>query len=344
MVGGAGNDSMSTADASNVYLQAGNNGTQMSTTGGSSITLFGGAGNDTMSATGGSSITMVGGSGNDSLSATDGTAVLVIGGTAMPRCPPPAAPASPCSAAAATIPLRHRRHQHHPHRRLRQLHPVGGDNGGADPLANVSLQGGSGNATLTSSGGSSITLFAGRQRLAQLHRRLQHHPHRRLRQRQPCPHTNGTAVTLVGGTGNSSLATSGAPASPCSRHRQRHVSSTGGSSITLVGAPATTPSPPPAAPASSCRRLRQLHADLLRRLQHHPVRRHRQRLISSTGGSSITLIGGSGNDTVSATNAPPSPARRHRNSTLSTSGGSSITLFGGSGNDSMSATGGSSIT
>jgi len=58
--------------------------------------------------------------------------------------------------------------------------------------------------------------------------------------------------------------------------------------------------------------------------------------MSATGGSSITLVGGTGNDTMTVTAALRLHDRGSGNNDLASSGGSSITLFGGTGNDSLS--------
>jgi Ca2+-binding RTX toxin-like protein len=67
--------------------------------------------------------------------------------------------------------------------------------------------------------------------------------------------------------------------------------------------------------------------------------------LQSTGGSSITLAGGTGNDTLQSSGGTGvAQVGGSGNAMLSQTGGSSITLFGGTGNDTLQSTGGSSIT
>ncbi len=67
--------------------------------------------------------------------------------------------------------------------------------------------------------------------------------------------------------------------------------------------------------------------------------------LTASGGTSITLFGGSGNDSISSTGGTGvSLNGGSGNSTLTSSGGTSITLFGGSGSTTLSASGGTSVS
>ncbi len=68
--------------------------------------------------------------------------------------------------------------------------------------------------------------------------------------------------------------------------------------------------------------------------------------LSASGGSSITLMGGSGNDTLSAIGGASGIVMQGGtgNAVLNASGATSISMFGGTGNDMLTSTGGASIT
>ncbi|HVX14299.1 MAG TPA: MBG domain-containing protein [Pirellulales bacterium] len=137
--------------------------------------------------------------------------------------------------------------------------------------SSITLFGGTGNDTLGSSGGTSVSMYGGSGG-------------------DTLSSTGGTTVTMVGGTGNSSLYSSG------------------GSSITLFGGTGSD-------------------------------------TLGSSGGTSVSMYGGSGNDTLSSTGGTTvTMVGGTGNSSLYSSGGSSITMFGGTGNDTLSGDGGTGIS
>ncbi|HVS38582.1 MAG TPA: Ig-like domain repeat protein, partial [Gemmataceae bacterium] len=169
----------------------------------------------------------------------------------------------------------------------------GGD--GNDSLASsgssdVTMIGGTGNTTLTASGGSSITMFGGDGN-------------------DSLNSSGGSSVSMIGGDGNMTLSSSGGSSiTMFGGDGNDSLSSTGGSDVTMVGGSGNM-------------------------------------TLSSSGGSSITMFGGDGNDSLNASGGSSvSMIGGNGNSTLSSSGGSSITMFGGDGNDSLNASGGSSVT
>ncbi len=160
---------------------------------------------------------------------------------------------------------------------------------------------------------------------------------------------NGTGVLLQAGTslfpgtsGNDHLISKGVSRSRCSAARATTpYRLPGGSSITLVaGSGNGSLSSLGGTYISMLGGARRRHHDLVGRVVDHDVRRHRQRqhfvfgrpfsitlvawtgnfdTLSSSGGTYISMLGGSGNDT------------------MPTTGGSSITMFGGTRNDTLSA-------
>ena len=187
--------------------------------------------------------------------------------------------------------------------------------------------GGSGNATLSATGGTNVTLFGGtRQRHAD---------------RRPAPTTSRCSAAAA----TTPSAPAAAPASPCSaaaattaassngnqrlddrRQRQRHaVRASGGTSDhavrrhrqRLADVQPTAPASPWSAAAATppwCQPRHGIDAGSAAARQQHS-------LTSASGGYVDHHVGGSGNDTLSAT------------------GGTSVTLFGGTGNDSLVAVG-----
>ena len=81
MIGGSGNDTLTSTGGSSITLFGGTGNDSLSSSGGTSVSVIGGSGNDTLSSTGGSNVTLQGGgAGNDSLTSSGGTSVTMFGG------------------------------------------------------------------------------------------------------------------------------------------------------------------------------------------------------------------------------------------------------------------------
>jgi Ca2+-binding RTX toxin-like protein len=172
---------------------------------------------------------------------------------------------------------------------ITQFGGTGNDSLSTSGGSSIYMQGGTGNSTLSSSGGSSITQFGGTGN-------------------DSLYTSGGSSIYIQGGTGNSTLSSSGGSSiTQFGGTGSDSLYSSGGSSVLMVGGTGNS-------------------------------------TLSSSGGSSITQFGGSGNDSLySSGGSSVLMVGGTGNTTLSSSGGSSITQFGGSGNDSLASSGGSSI-
>ena len=141
---------------------------------------------------------------------------------------------------------------------------TGDDTLAAGTASNVYIQAGSGNALLSVVGGSSD------------------HPVRRQRQRHAHVRPAAPASRCSAAPATARSAAAAARRSPCS------------------AAAATTRSTPPAAPACRWSAAAATPRWQQRRLVDHHVRRQRQRLARSSGGTSVTMVGGSGNSTLTS--------------------------------------------
>ena len=83
MVGGSGNDTLSSSGDNGHQFSGGGGNATMTSDGRHGVTLFGGTGNDTLSSTGGTSVTLIGGTGNDTSVQRQSAQsnVLIIGGS-----------------------------------------------------------------------------------------------------------------------------------------------------------------------------------------------------------------------------------------------------------------------
>jgi Ca2+-binding RTX toxin-like protein len=266
LFGGSGNDSLTATDGTNVTMIGGSGSSTLVANGGTSITLFGGSGNSSLMASGGTSVSMVGGSGNSTLTAGGGTSITLFGGSGND---------SITSSGGTNVTMIGGSGDSTLVANNGTSITLFGGGGNSSLMASggtsVSMVGGSGNSTLTASGGTSITLFGGSGN-------------------DSIASTNGTNVTMVGGTGNSTLTASG------------------GTSITLFGGTGDDS-------------------------------------IVSSGNVTVSITGGSGQDTISSTNDISGSflAGGRIGAHLSVTHGTSVTLVGGAGNDTLTAVGGTAI-
>ena len=360
IIGGSGNDSLSATGGTNVSMLGGSgNSTLSSSGGGTSVTMVGGTGNDSLASSGGTSVTMVGGTGNDTLASSGDTSVLIIGGNQIVSTTSLTSSASGSGVTfTATV----------SGNTLGAGTPLGFvdffDTTTNIDLGSVPLTGG--NATLTAHPGAGDTITAtyggdGTFTSSSATQTL-----------SPGNTPTTTAMTFTGGGGNviftvnvsADVAGAGTPTGTVAfldATTNTPLGSTGldihgnassplllassltGHRVTATYTPAVGSNFAPSSGSQTLGGNATLSASGGTSVTMFGGTGNDS--LSSSGGTSISMIGGSGNDTLSSTGGTnvTLQAGGSANDSLSSSGGTSITIFGGFGNDTLRASGGKAI-
>ncbi len=192
----------------------------------------------------------------------------------------------------------------------------------------VSLLGGSGNSTLSASGGTKITIFGGTGNDSLTSSNANGMTMIGGSGPATLSASGGTNITIFGGSGKASLTSSnGNNVSMVGGSGSSTLSASGGTNITIFG-------------GSGNASMNSVNGNGVSMLGGSG-----SATLSASGGTNITIFGGTGNDSLSSANSNSvTMIGGSGNSTLTASGGTNITIFGGTGNDSMSSANGNGVS